>query len=340
MENSELRQDLVSGDWVIIAPSRLHRLNQFLKKKVKTVIPSKKNCPFEGKKFLKRIEGRIFLSWPETGQPKILIFPNDYPVVNHLLNHRKEKVFLKTVGPYNVIEGKGRHDLVVTKSHLKDFSDLSLEEAFQLLVAFRDRYLMLSNDKRLAYVSIFHNWGVLAGASVYHPHYQIISLPIIPPDVSHSLNGSRRYYKKHKECVHCRIINWEKKENKRIIAENEKAIAFAPFFSKNPFEIRVFLKKHSPYFENSLDEELRDFAFVLRQALRRLKKRLHHPDYNFFIHTSPLKNKKSYSFYHWHLEILPKFSIQAGFELGTGIDINVIDPDFAAKILKRGYILK
>lgn len=335
MEISELRQDLVSGDWVIIAPSRLRRPDQFLKKKIKTLIPAKKNCPFEGKKFLKKIEGKIIFRWPEKGPAKILIFPNDYPVVDHMVNHQNEKVVLRQKGPYNLLEGRGRHDLVVTSSHLKDFSELSLEEAFQVLAAFRDRYLMLASNKNLAYVSIFHNWGALAGASVYHPHYQIISLPVVPPDVSHSLAGSDRYFKEHHCCVHCAIINWEEKEKKRIIAENQEAIAFAPFVSRSPFEVRIFLKKHRPYFENTPDEELREVAFILRKTIRFLKENLNGPDYNFFIHTSPLKNKRAYQHYHWHLEILPKFSIQAGFELGTGIEINVIDPDLAAKILRK-----
>jgi len=335
MENSELRQDLVSGDWVIIAPGRLRRPDQFLKKKVKQIVLSKKTCPFEGKKFLKRIEGKIILRWPETGPAKILIFPNDYPVLNHLVIPQKGKIVLKKEGPYNVVEGRGRHDLVVTNSHFKDFFELSLEEAIQVLVAFRDRYLMLAGNKNLAYVSIFHNWGTLAGASVYHPHYQIISLPVVPPDVSHSLAGSDRYFKEHHSCVHCAIIDWEKKEKKRIIAENKDAIAFAPFVSRNPFEVRVFLKKHQPYFENTPDGELRGVAIILRQVLHLLKKNLNGPDYNFFIHTSPLKNKRAYQHYHWHMEILPKFSIQAGFELGTGIEINVIDPDLAAKILRK-----
>ena len=125
------------------------------------------------------------------------------------------------------------------------------------------------------------------------------------------------------------------KKKKRIIYENKGAIVFAPFVSREPFELRIFPKKHSPYFENTLDIDLSYIADALQFALKRIEKKLDDADYNFFIHTAPLKNKKRYSHYHWHIEVLPKLNISAGFELSTGIEINVVDPDFAANILKH-----
>ena len=131
------------------------------------------------------------------------------------------------------------------------------------------------------------------------------------------------------------MIDWEKKEKKRLIYENKGAIVFAPFVSQEPFELRVFPKKHLSYFE---DTSVKDMEFVvdaLQNALIKIERKLKNPHYNFFIHTSPLKNKKTRRHYHWHIEILPKISVSAGFELGTGIEITAVDPDEAAKILKR-----
>jgi UDPglucose--hexose-1-phosphate uridylyltransferase len=130
------------------------------------------------------------------------------------------------------------------------------------------------------------------------------------------------------------MIDYEKKEKKRIIYENKEAIVFTPFISREPFELRVFPKKHFSYFEDTPEKTLRGIIEVLQKSLLILENKLHDPDYNFFIHTAPVKNKEKYPFYHWHIEIQPKISISAGFELCTGIEITIVDPDDAAKILK------
>ena len=131
------------------------------------------------------------------------------------------------------------------------------------------------------------------------------------------------------------MIDFEKKEKKRIVYENAGAIAFTPFVSKNAFEIRIFSKKHSPYFENALDADIDDAAEALRAVLKKIKKNLNDPDYNFFIHTAPIQEKERYKIYHWHIEVVPKTNINAGFELGTGVEINEVDPDQAASLLRK-----
>jgi len=328
--NSELRQDLVSGDWIVIAPRRGQRPHQFLQKTKRFKAPIK-GCPFENP--LKNGHELIF-AYPESASTKndwqVMVVKNKYPVFIH--KKQCAKKFKK--GPYSVVEGIGHHDLIITRDHHKNFPHLNKETANLVFQAFRDRYLMLFNDPYAVYVSIFHNWGPKAGASIYHPHYQMIALPVIPPDVNHSLSGSLRFFKKYKKCVHCTMIEYEKKEKKRIVYENKGAIVFTPFISREPFELRVFPKKHLPYFENTLDNDLELIVDALQKALLKIEKRLKDPDYNFFIHTAPILNKKKYKNYHWHIEILPKISISAGFELGTGIEITVVDPDEAAKILK------
>ena len=202
-------------------------------------------------------------------------------------------------------------------------------------MAFRERYNTLRKDTNLEYISNFHNWGPKAGASIYHPHYQILSIPVVPPDVAYSLDGSFKYFKEHKRCVHCTQITWEKKQKKRIITEDKNAIAFAPFVSKEPFEMRVFLKKHSPFFEEASDEDLKSVAKVLQASLRKLEKAVKNVNYNFFIHTAPIKERSKYKHYHWHIEIVPRLNISAGLELDTNIEVNSVDPDEAAKILRN-----
>jgi len=333
--NSELRQDLVSGDWIVIASGRAKKHLQLLKKTGKRKKAPISGCPFENP--VKNGNKPILLYGRKNEGKKrkerdwqAMFIENKYPVFTH------ENVCGRNFkhGPYSVVEGIGHHDILITRDHNDNFSHLNKDSANLVFQAFRDRYLMLYNDPCLNYISIFQNRGPKAGATIYHPHYQIIALPIIPPDVGHSLSGSARYFKEFKKCVHCTMIKWEKKEKKRIIYENRGAIAFTPFISREPFELRIFPQKHLPYFENTLDEDLEWVADALQKSLLKIERKLNDPDYNFFIHTAPLKDKQKYKNYHWHIEIQPKISISAGFELGTGIEITVVDPDEAAKILK------
>jgi len=327
MEQSELRQDIVSGDWILIAPGRGKRPQQFAGKKKPRHSP-KKGCLFEHPE--KIGGGPPSIVKPRKGSWRIQVVPNRYPAVSH----SGVRAVVGKQGPFFVIPGVGHHDLVITRDHNKNFPALSRKDAELVLQTFKERYLMLKHDRYVAYVSIFHNWGLRAGASIYHPHYQIIALPVIPPDVEHSLAGSKRYDNKHHRCVHCDIMKWEKKEGKRIIYENSGAIAFAPFVSREPMEIRIFPKIHSPFFERSTKTELAHIADALQKVLRMVEKKLKHPDYNFFIHTAPVRKKYNYHHYHWHIEIQPKLDIEGGFELGTGIEINIIDPDEAAEFLR------
>ncbi|MDE2001834.1 MAG: DUF4921 family protein [Patescibacteria group bacterium] len=322
---SQLRQDLVSGDWVVIAPGRAKRPHQLVQKNPKRKVSPIASCPFENP----AKGGKPILSYGD-GEWELQMIENKYPA----FVHKKTCSTIVKDGPYSVTDTGGHHELLITRDHRKNFSELSKAQAQQVLEAFRDRYLMLENDACLHYVSLFQNWGVSAGASVYHPHYQFIAMPIVPPDVMHSLHGSLRYYRDHKTCVHCVMIEWERKYQKRIIYENDGAVVFAPFVSKAAFEMRVFPKTHLPYFENTLDAAMDFVADALQHALKKLKKNVSDPDYNFFIHTAPIKDKAQYHMYHWHIEIIPKISKTAGFELGTGIDIDSVDPDVAAKILR------
>jgi len=325
--NSELRQDLVSGDWVLIAPKRA-TTHLTLKKTKRKKSPIKK-CPFEDPQ--KSGNGEPILVYAKDFHDWLVqILENKYSALVH--KNVCAQSFKK--GPYLAVEGIGHHDIVITRDHNKNFPRLDKKEANRVFQAFRDRYLNLSNDSCLQYISIFHNWGPKAGATVYHPHYQIIALPVVPPDVNHSIDGSSRYFKKNKKCVHCAMIEYEKKEKKRIVYENKGAIVFTPFVSREPFELRIFPKKHLPFFENTLDEDLEFVVEALQKSLAKIEKKLGDPDYNFFIHTAPVSGKNKHKHYHWHIEIQPKISISAGFELGTGIEITVVDPDQAAKILK------
>ncbi len=334
--HSEFRRDGISGDWILMVPGRAKKPGDLRTKKEKRKIAPFRTCRFEDP--FENVDEKIIIGYPRTKNGDIrtdwdlLVLKNKYPAVVHF----ERKAIHRTSKFFEVIEGAGHHDLIITRDHKKDFPDLSRERAFRVLAAFRDRYLMLFQDKNIEYVSMFHNWGRGAGASIFHPHYQIMGIPIVPPHIMHTLFGADHYVRKHAQCAFCAMMAEEKKQRIRIIAENDMAIAFAPYASWSEFQVKIFPKKHSAGFENTLDAELQSVGDILQLVLKKIRKNLGDPDYNFFIHTAPMREKKKYKkSFHWHIEVLPVYNTAAGFEFDTGMQINVIDPDFAARILKK-----
>ena len=326
---SELRQDIVSGDWVLIATGRAKRPDDFIQAKSSEPDRSKKDCPFDS------IEEPSLLLFSSDGKKDkddwwVQIIENKYPALGKGICKP-----YRTTGPYHWKDGVGFHEIVVTRDHTRPFAMMSEAEIELVLRAFQERYITIKDMDCVEYVSIFQNHGLRSGASISHPHSQIIAIPVIPPDVGRSINGSSRYYKEHNACVHCAVIEYEEDTKERIIYENEYMIVVAPYASKSAFEMRVFPKKHNAYFETMAPKERVALADALRVTLGKLYQGLKNPDYNFFLHTAPTANSEEYHHYHWHFEILPKTAIWAGFEIGTGIEISVITPEAAADFLRN-----
>lgn len=325
---SEFRKDIVSGDWIVMAPERSGRPHNFKKDSKKRVSSPLRDCPFEYPE--RSGNWPPTERWPERGDWKVMLIPNKFPALRH---DPVCAVELKE-GVYDRMDGIGWHDIVVTRDHKKDFPNLPSAVAARVLSMFQARYRAAARDKCLRYVSAFGNWGVGAGASLFHPHYQLLSLPIIPPHVSHALRGAERYFRANGRCVHCDIVAFERRRKTGLIAENSEAIAFAPFASRQSYAVQVFPKKHEAHFEDASPATLRGVAAVLQKVLARVSKRLGDPDYNFFIHSAPLKERDRFRHYHWHVEVAPKMATAAGFELSTGVDINSVLPEVVAKKLR------
>lgn len=337
---SELRQDIVSGDWVVIATGRGRRPHDFTKKDGDHWWKKQiKNCPFEElvnsafyvalkngeiHKLTKKNKDMLEKEW------FLQIIPNKYPAFGKGVCAVERKI-----GPYNWEDGVGFHDVMILRDHQKTLAEASSKETEMFIRAYRDRYRQLKDEDCVQYISIFHNYGPEAGASVAHYHSQIIALPVVPPDVGRSIAGSARFFHKYKKCVHCVMIDFEMRKKVRLVYENEKFLAFAPYASRTAFEVRIFPKSHSPTFESIHSDEIIYFSNALKSVFAKICKGLGNPSYNFFIHTSPAGHTEALRHYHWHMEILPKTAIWAGFELGTGIDISTITPEKAAVFLRR-----
>ncbi len=323
---SELRLDLVSNDWVVVAVGRAKRPETFAKyQRVKEEI-SKKKCPFCQPEILKEA---ILRRDRKDGHWSVIVIPNKYPAFAP-----SEDLYQRTEGPNKIMDGVGYHEVIITADHKKPISLFSNSEMKEVIDVYQARYLSLMNKKFIKYISIFYNHGQEAGASVVHPHSQLIAIPVIDPNLRGSIEGSANFYKKNNQCVYCTMIAWDLKDRQRLIYENEKFVVICPFAPQISFEVRVYPKRHSPYFEKLTNEDKEYFADALRVALKKLYRGLKDPAFNFYIHTAPCDGQE-YNYYHWHLIILPKTSIWAGFELGTGIEISTILPEKAAEFLRK-----
>lgn len=126
----------------------------------------------------------------------------------------------------------------------------------------------------------------------------------------------------------------EEAKGARLIYEGESFITIAPWASALPFEFWILPKHHESDLMNITDHEKHDLARTLRKSLGGLAEILNDPPYNYGFHTSP-RTSRANEFYHWHLEVYPKLSIWAGFELSTGVYINVTPPEMAAEALRE-----
>ena len=330
---NEFRQDLISGEWVLFATERGRNISS--KPRFEAYQP-KDDCPFEPTKIISQ---EIVWGYPNEKDWRAMIIKNKYPAVK-AGTFQPEYDF----GPFKIQNPVGNHEVVVFKDHDKGFDEFSVEELIEATRIYKRRYTELSNEDKNGYTVIFHNHGKEAGASIYHTHSQIISTPIIPPDISRSFYGSFRYFKKYGKRVYDVLLDWELKQRKRIIYENAEFMVFCPFVSKYPYEMRIFPKESHAHFSEMPDEKDKLFADAFYVALQKMKVVLKKPSFNFFIHAAPSAENKSFKeefganiheFYHWHMEIIPHLKIEAGFEIGTGIEINVTDPDEAAEALRN-----
>jgi UDPglucose--hexose-1-phosphate uridylyltransferase len=326
---SQLRQDPVTGDWVVIATSRAKRPEDFAVHKENNPDENKnETCVFCYPDETEQ-EKSVLVYAKEDGDWSLRVFPNKYPAFSR---SRAVKHFEE--GPYFGMDGVGYHEVIVTRSHEKQIADLDLLEVEEVIDAYQDRYIDLMNKESVNFIEIFHNHGKEAGASLSHPHSQLAAIPVISPYIQGELSGAESYYRNNKECVFCVINEWECETQKRVIFENKEFVAYCPFSSRAAFEVWIVPKKHQSYFERITDKQKHALAEALQNSIRKIYKALGNPPYNFYIHTSPCDGK-DYPHYHWHIEIIPHTSTWAGFELSTGIEISTIEPEVAAEYLRK-----
>jgi UDPglucose--hexose-1-phosphate uridylyltransferase len=326
----ELRKDPIIGRWVIISTERGKRPTDF------TSVPRAKRtafCPFCVGNESKTPPEIYAIREPGSSENapgwRVRVVSNKFPAlqIEGDLNRQGE-------GIYDKMNGIGAHEVIIeTPDHDKNLSDLD-EQAFNdVLLTWRERMIDLKRDTRFKYIVIFKNHGEAAGASLEHSHTQLVAMPIIPKRVTEEIEGARRYYDFKERCIYCDIVAQEITSDVRVVSANETFLAIEPFAARFPFETWILPKSHEPAFEEIDKNETLHLARILKEILTRLNDALNSPPYNFILHTLPCHGNNR-SWYHWHIEIMPKLTKVAGFEWGSGFYINPTAPEEAAKYLR------
>ncbi|MDD5348087.1 MAG: galactose-1-phosphate uridylyltransferase [Candidatus Omnitrophica bacterium] len=330
---SELRRDPIGGRWVIVNTDEPMAPQDYEHDAPRSGKATP--CPFcygnEAQTPPEIIAQRDAATAPNSPGWQVRVVANKFPAlqIEGMLERRG-------LGIYDLSNGIGAHEVVIeTPYHDKDFSDLTVTELTSVLHFYCQRTLDLEKDRRFKYIMIFKNYGASAGASLEHPHTQIIALPMVPKSVKEEILGAHSYFEYRERCIFCDMIRQELQEKERIIMDNRNFLAFCPFVSRFPFEIWVMPKKHTSYFCQTPYEELPDLAEILRGIITKVKRVFGDTAYNFIIHTAPSNSDgANIESYHWHLEFLPKLTRVAGFEWGTGFYIVPTPPEVAAKYLR------
>jgi UDPglucose--hexose-1-phosphate uridylyltransferase len=327
----ELRKDPITGRWVIISTDRARRPSDFLREKV---TPKGGYCPFcPGQE--DRTPREIMAYRPSGGAANspgwtVRVVPNKFPAlgIEGDLARRGEGMFDK-------MNGIGAHEVIIeSPEHNQSLATLPLKSVEDVLWAFRDRVLDLKKDKRFRYILIFKNHGDAAGASLEHPHSQLIALPIVPSYVREEMDGAKAYYSQKERCIFCDVIRQEIQSSVRVIDDSADFLTVAPWAPRFPFETWILPKQHESAVENSPSGHYEGLARALKNVLGRLNSALESPAYNLVIHTSPVMESTN-DYYHWHIELMPKLTKVAGFEWGTGFYINPTPPEEAATFLRE-----
>jgi UDPglucose--hexose-1-phosphate uridylyltransferase len=319
---SEIRKDIFDNSWVIFSTNRGDRPNDYLNGNV--------NCPFCPGHEMETPQEIISIK-NKKGKWTIRVVPNRYPAVskNNLINDSRIE------GIYNALSAYGVHEVVIeSEKHNALFEEMEIEKIEEILKIYAFRYKELYKVPGVKYVMVFKNVGMNAGASLRHPHSQIIALPLVPKSVISELNSSKKFFKRNNKCLFCEIIEQEKKFKKRVVYENKNFMVFCPFSSKFCYETWIIPKNHFSDFQNFRD--YKQLAEIMKITMKALKRTFIDLSYNMIIHSSPKENS---AFYHWHIEILPKLANMAGFEWGSGFYINIIEPEKAAEKLKKNIII-
>ena len=327
---SELRFNPITLDWVIIAPDREMRPDDFHASREPRPerVPHRADCPF--------CPGNEHLTPPETARMKaadgswaVRVFPNKFSVFA-----AADDLQRKSHGTFRSMVAAGRHEVVVEHPrHDLDLGGMEPAHLGLLLRTYRERYAILRTCPVVESIVIFKNHGRRAGSSLEHSHSQITAAPVLSSQVCMRLQEARRYHELNGGCLYCSVLHEELLAEERVLETGASFVAFMPHASLSPYHTWIFPRKHQSSFDEISDVDIEELAGMLDRLLRRLKIAAGDPDYNITIRSAPVGEVSSCCF-HWYIAIVPRMQALAGFELGSGTYINSLRPEICAERIR------
>ncbi|MBI5235265.1 MAG: galactose-1-phosphate uridylyltransferase [Deltaproteobacteria bacterium] len=326
---SELRLNLLTREWVVIAAERARRPAEFkLSRPQRPVRPAfEATCPFcvgnEGKTGDEHFRINDGNGW------LIRVVGNKYPA----LSSSGERT--RSIDPImRSVSGVGRHEVIIeSPAHDKATAFYTLGHLEGLLETYRERFNEAYKDERVEHVIIFKNHGEGAGTAIAHPHSQLIATPVVPYQFRDRVRSAMHYFDDTGECLQCAMLKRERREGVRVIMDTAGFMTFIPYAALSPFHTWIFPKRHGASFAGITAEEVKDLAMHIKSLFTRFHHGLDDPDFNYSIRSSrPLDEGNEYC--HWYISVVPRLSKAAGFELGSGMFINSVIPEESAAFLR------
>jgi UDPglucose--hexose-1-phosphate uridylyltransferase len=321
---SELRQDPITRDWVIINPARALRPHD-------GVGSDAAGCPFCPGHERSAPAALDSIEAPD-GSWLVRALPNKYPV---LASPPAANSGAAHPGFGRWLAGRGYHEVIVeSPEHATTLGAMPAEQLRRVLEMYARRYRALAaRDGSVRQVVLFRNQGVRAGTSLTHPHSQIVATPAVSPETRRRVNDEIAFFDEHGRCGLCRLLDDERAAGERMVLETARFVTIAPYASRNPYQLHIVPLRHCPSFLEVDEGELDDLAGHLTRVVAALRACIAEPHYNLVVSSPPL-DVVHRSANHWFIEILPRLTTPAGFELGSRIVVNVKAPEQAASELR------
>lgn len=336
---SHFRYNKLKDNWVIISPKRVRRPLDF---EVSFAEAYDKESPFvygnEHKTPPEIYAVREYGSKKDSPGWSVRVVPNKYNALDIEKNPISD-----FDGVFERIDGCGAHEIIIdTPKFPSKFEDLSEAEIALVFRAAKDRVSDLQRDGRIKHISVFKNQGVLAGATLSHPHTQILAMPFIPKNIMTEITQSRKHYETTGRSLVVDMVTAEIRFKNRVIEESDNFLLFCPYASFLPFEMMICAKKSTKDFMFTSDSEIGELSKLVLSALKRVTMALRGVSYNLFLKTVPPKREartpdfyhKLDEFYQWHIEIVPRIPVIGGFELSSGMYVNTVTPEDSANFLR------
>lgn len=317
-----MRLNQLTGRWVTIVAERALRPSDFAPRE-QIEVESDRACPF--------CPGHEESTPPaletigEGGDWTLRVVPNLYPAFEG-----DDGFAVRHVGPVHVMaEGSGIHEVFVySPDHGASLDRLDDAGAGRFMLALKHRFAEHANIANIRYTQAIVNHGREAGASIAHPHGQLLGLPFVPGEV---LDEERAFSRFAGGCLLCTTVEAELSTGERVVFANDDVAVICPYWSGSPYELLIVPRRHELHLQDADDDSLEAVGRALRDATAFLNEALGDVAYNVGFHTAPHAHTGEY---HWHIHVWPNLVTQAGFERGTGVLINIMPPEQAAETLR------